>query len=143
MLFDNEIVPGGEWMDITQITNLDGTPLAENNWRNELIGHVTLCWIAGGFHRRGAFFKGYLRIVNGVVVVINRHSARWCSTTTAQLVEVESDMLDLKTNTSIYRFRVLSDMESKLVHAAIRKQVLEKMKICGNIFVFTGDGMIS
>ena len=143
MLFDNEIVPGGEWVEITQITNLDGTPIAEDNWRRKLVGRVTLCWIAGGFYRRGAFFMGHLRIVNGVVLVVNRHSARWCSTTTAQPVEVEPDVFELKTNTSIYRFRVLSGMESQLVHAAIRKQVLEEMKACGNLPVFTEGNTIS
>ena len=81
--------------------------------------------------------------MNGVIVVINRHSARWCSTTTAQPVEVESDIFDLCTNTSIYRSRVLSAMGVEMVNAAIRKQVLEKMKICGNVSVSTGDGTIS
>ena len=93
------------------------TPIAEDNWHHKLIGRVTLYWIAGGFHRRGAFFMGHLRIVNGVVLVVNRHSARWCSTTTAQPVEVEPDVFDLKTNTSIYLFRVLSDkMEICLIY---------------------------
>lgn len=143
MLFDNKIVPGGEWVEITQITNLDGIPIAEDNWRHKLIGRVTLCWIAGGFHCRGAFFMGHLRIVNGVVLVVNRHSARWCSTTTAQPVEVEPGIFDFKTNTSIYRFRVLSDMEAELVHAAIRKQVLAEMKACGNIPFSAEDSTIS
>ena len=66
MLFNNEIVSGGEWIEIVQITNLDGTPIAENNWRHELVERVTMCWITGGFHRRGAFFRGHFRIVNGV-----------------------------------------------------------------------------
>ena len=57
MLFANEIVPGGERVEIMQITNLDGTPIAGDNWRHKLVGRVTLCWSAGDFHCRGAFLR--------------------------------------------------------------------------------------
>ena len=142
MIFENKFVPGAEWVEIQQITDLDGTPLAENNWRHKLIGRVTLCWIAGGFRRRGAFFVGHVRLIDGTALVVNRHSARWCSTTTAQPVEVEPGVYDFQTNTSVYRFRVLSEAESELVHEAIQKQVLAELQLRGSI-VSSGDGMIS
>ena len=145
MLFDNEIVPGAEWVEILRITNLDGTPIAEDNWRRGLFGQVTLCWIAGGFHRRGAFFLGNVRLVDGAALVVNRHSARWSSTTTAQPVEVEPGIFDLQTNTSVYRFRVLSDVEAEMVHEAIQKQVLVEMQLRGEMMssMIAPEGPIS
>ena len=145
MIFDDEIVPGADWVEIVQITNLDGSPIAETNWRRNLFGMVTLCWIAGGFHRRGAFFLGHVRLVDGAALVVNRHSAQWCSTTTAQPEEVEPDVFDFRTNTSIYRFRMLTEEEREIVTAAIQKQVLTEMELRagGATWLLAPEGPVS
>ena len=120
MMFEGAPVPGAEWVEIVHITNKDGSPLAEDNWRHKLFGRVTLCWIAGGLRKRGAFFKGRVQMENGVPVEIDMASERWCSTTTAQPVEVEPGIFDFETNTSIYRFRILNESEVEAIHEAIR-----------------------
>lgn len=58
MLFEGYLVPGAEWVEIVSVRNKDGSPLDENNWRQNLFGRITLCWVAGGFRLRGLFFKG-------------------------------------------------------------------------------------
>ena len=72
---------------------------------------------------------GHVRLVDGAALVVNRHSAQWCSTTTAQPEEVEPDVFDFRTNTSIYRFRMLTEEERETVTAAIQKQVLTEMEL--------------
>lgn len=120
MNFEGSFVPGAEWVEIVHITNKDGSPLAEDNWRQKLFGRVTLCWIAGGLRKRGAFFKGKVVMIQGKVMEIDLDAERWCSTTTAQPVEVEPGIFDFETNTSVYRFRILNENEVEAIHDAIR-----------------------
>lgn len=119
--FGGDPVPGADWVEIVHVTEKDGAPLAEDNWRRGLFGRVTLCWIAGGFRCRGAFFKTKIGLVGGKVVDVDLESESWCSTTTAQPVEVETGVYDLETNTSVYRFRLLSDEEVKIVEGTIEE----------------------
>ena len=118
MIFEGGPVPGADWVEIVRITNKDGSELAPDNWRRKLFGRITLCWIAGGFRRRGAFFKGKLRMEDGKAVEVDLFSNSWCSTTEAQPVEVEPGVFDLETNTSVYRFRLLTEEEA---HRYIQK----------------------
>lgn len=125
MLFEGRTVPGACWVEIVMITNKDGSPLEPDNWRKKLFGRVTLCWIAGGFRQRGAFFKGKIRMENGEPVEVDLDASRWCSTTTAQPVEVEPGIFDFETNTSVYRFRLLTEEEEQKVMDAV-KEVFRK-----------------
>lgn len=129
MLFEGRPVPGACWVEIVRITNKDGSPLDEDNWRKKLFGRVTMCWIAGGFRQRGAFFKGKIRMENGEPVEIDLDASRWCSTTTAQPVEVEPGIFDFETNTSVYRFRLLSEEEEEKVMAAVQEIVKKELEL--------------
>lgn len=131
MRFEGAPIPGGSWVEIVHITNKDGTPIAEDNWRRKLFGRVIFCWIAGGFRQRGAFFLGKVKMFEGKVVEIDSTAERWTSTTTAYPVEVEPGVYDLETNTSVYRFRLLSEVETNEIDAAlnvIRQKRLEMMR---------------
>lgn len=136
MLFDGRPVPGACWVEIVRITNKDGSELEPDNWRHKLFGRVTLCWIAGGFRQRGAFFKGKIRMENGEPVEVDLHASRWCSTTTAQPIEVEPDVFDFETNTSVYRFRLLTEEEEqKVLEAAqevFRKELEMHLQMMGD-----------
>lgn len=119
MRFQGMVVPGASLVEIVTITQKDGTPLEEDNWRRKLFGMVTLCWIAGGFRERGAFFKGNIRMKEGRPVELDLHAGSWCSTTKAQPIEVQPGIFDFETNTSIYRFRILSEEEEQAVCEAV------------------------
>ena len=121
MYFEGSIVPGAEWVEIVQIRNKDSSHLAENNWRRKLIGQITLCWVAGGFKRRGLYFKGDIRIVDGNPIVVDLGTSRWCSTTTAFLIEVAKGVYDLESNTSIYQLRILTKEEKLRVLGIINR----------------------
>lgn len=123
MFFENMIVPGWDWVEIVSVRNKDGSPLEEENWRRNYFGMITRCWIAGGFLKRGAFFRGDIRMINGDVFVVSLHKYSWCSTTEAHPVEVKPDVYDLGSNTSIYRFRILTEDEISKVHAAVDRQL--------------------
>lgn len=129
MIFEGGPVPGADWVEIVRITNKDGSELAPDNWRRKLFGRITLCWIAGGFRRRGAFFKGKLRMEDGKAVEVDLFSNSWCSTTEAQPVEVEPGVFDLETNTSVYRFRLLTEEEAQIVAAAVREAFKEQIQM--------------
>lgn len=129
MRFEGSPVPGGCWVEIVRITNKDGSPLAPDNWRKKLFGRVTMCWIAGGFRQRGAFFKGKIRMENGEPVEIDLEANRWCSTTEAQPIEIEPGIFDFETNTSVYRFRLLTEEEVKAIEKVINVIIEKKLKI--------------
>jgi len=146
MNFEGSIVPGGEWVEIVQIRNKDGSELAEDNWRRNMFGRITLCWVAGGFRRRGLFFKGKIYMSNGKPLVISLDSSSWCSTTQAQPVEVEPGVYDMVTNTSIYRLRLLDADEAELVTEEVRtfvKQKLERVLSEQDTLPIGGDGLTS
>lgn len=139
-------MPGGEWVEIVQIWNKDGAELAEDNWRRKMFGRIALCWVAGGFRRRGLFFKGKIYMTNGKPLVISLDSSSWCSTTAAQPVEVEAGVYDLVTNTSVYRLRLLGVDEAELVTEAVRaavKQKLERVLFEQDPSPIGGDGLTS
>lgn len=129
MLFEGRPVPGACWVEIVTITNKDGSPLEPDNWRKKLFGRVTLCWIAGGFRQRGAFFKGKIRMENGEPVEVDLHASRWCSTTEAQPVEIEPGVFDFETNTSVYRFRLLTEEEEKKVMEAANEVFRKELEM--------------
>lgn len=132
MIFENTVVPGANWVEIVKITKKDGSPLSQDNWRNRLFGRISLCWIAGGFEKRGAFFKFALRMEHGKVMEMDLGKATWCSTTTAQPIETEPGNFELETNTSLYHFRLLSQAEVEQVYTAIahflRREMFEKQE---------------
>jgi len=128
MLFEGREIPGACWVEIVQITNKDGSPLAQDNWRRKLFGMITICWIAGGFQYRGAFFKADLRMKDGEVTKVDLDSVRWTSSTEEQPVKIEPDIYDLETNTSVYRFRILSDEEEIKVNEAVRKTFFQQLQ---------------
>lgn len=122
-------MPGGEWVEIVHIRNKEGTELAAENWRRNMFGRITLCWVAGGFRRRGLFFKGKIYMANGKPLVVGLDSSSWCSTTEAQPVEVESGVYELVTNTSIYRLRLLTADEVEVVTDAIREVIKQELEL--------------
>lgn len=127
MLFEGRPIPGANFVEIITITQKDGSPLEENNGRRHLFGMVTLCWVAGGLRERGAFFKGEFRMKEGRVVEADLYANRWCSTTAAQPIEVEPGIFDFETNTSIYRFRILSREEERVVCETIFRTEQEQI----------------
>lgn len=132
MRFEGMLVPGGNWVEIVKVTNKNGSPLEKSNWRHKLFGRVTLCWIAGGFQKRGAFFKGKISMSEGKVVEIDLDSERWCSTTTAHPIEVEPGVYDFETSTSIYRFRLLNDEEIEVIEKVLWEQFDTRLAILAN-----------
>ena len=77
---------------------------------------------------RGLFFKGEIRMDNGVLTEVKLDASNWCSTTEAQPVEVEPGIFELITDTSIYRLRLLSEEEKNAVWDAVEqafRKVLE------------------
>lgn len=126
--FAGMLVPGSNWVEIVNIREKDGAPLAADNWRHKLFGQITRCWIAGGFRQRGAVFTGKIRMENGNPVVIDLYDKRWTSTTNALPIEVEPGIFDFETNTCIYRFRMLTEEEEMVVNNAIEKAVVEELE---------------
>lgn len=118
LIFGGVVVPGVSWVEIVKVYNKDGSDLSLDNWRLKLFGRITACWIAGGLQSRGAFFFGKLVKENGKIVVLDPYARRWCSTTTAQPVEIELGIFDFETNTSVYRFRLLTKEEEAEAMAA-------------------------
>ena len=139
MIFEGRPVPGGCWVEIVKIYNKDGSELVEDNWRRKLFGRVTMCWIAGGLRQRGAFFKGKIRMENGEPVEIDLDASRWCSTTTTQPVEIEPGVFDFETNTSVYRFRLLTDEEKEKVTAAVEEVVRKELELRFRLMVQMTD----
>lgn len=135
MRFDGMPVPGAEWVEIMHIRQKDGTPLEEDNWRRKLFGRISFCWIAGGLRERNAFFRGKIRIESGKIVEWNLDNVQWTSTTTAQPMEVEPRVFDFETNTSIYRFRILSSDEEELIRHELNE--IAKAKLAAMSMVMT------
>lgn len=117
-------------VEIIDITNKDGTPLEPDNWRRERIGLVTMCWLAGGFHRPTPFFKGAIRLDNNRVTSVDLSWAGNASTGRSFAEEVEPGIFDFTTNTSIYRFRLLDDAEVEMVSAAIDVEIKNMLAQC-------------
>ena len=76
MRFEGTTVPGADWVEIVNVRNKDGSPLTENNWRRNLFGRITLCWVAGGFRNRGLFFKGKIYMGKGKPAVVDLDSCK-------------------------------------------------------------------
>lgn len=127
MRFDGMMVPGAEWVEIVDIREKDGSPLAPENWRHKLFGRISLCWISGGLRERGAFFRGKVRIEEGKITEFNLTNERWTSTTTAQPVEVEPSIFDFETNTCIYRFRIINAEEEDLIRYKLNETAQAKL----------------
>lgn len=127
MRFEGTTVPGADWVEIVNVRNKDGSPLHDDNWRRNLFGRITPCWVAGGFRNRGLFFKGKIYMGKGKPAVVDLNSYSCCSTTGEQPVEVEPGVYELVTNTSIYRLRLLTEEEleqvTDLVESALRKEL--------------------
>ena len=128
MYFEGYAVPGAEWVETVHICNKDGSTLSESNWRRKLIGRISLCWVTGGFRMRGLFFKGEIRMDNGVLTEVKLDASNWCSTTEAQPVEVEPGIFELITDTSIYRLRLLSEEEKNAVWDAVEQELTREFE---------------
>lgn len=128
MKFKGMPVPSANWVKIENITEKNGSPLPENNWRKERIGRISLCWIAGGFQERSAFFKGKILMANNEVTMVDFDSYGWCSTSTAYPKEIESGIFEFETNTSIYHFRLLSEAEVQAISNALNNLLKEQLE---------------
>lgn len=117
-MFDRLAVPAN-LVQIVNITQKDGSPLAPENWRIRRIGIVTMCWIAGGFNCLTPFFKGMFVLKDGEFKFVDLYWEGNASTGRKLPVEVEPGVFDFETNTSIYRFRILLKDEELLIRKAI------------------------
>lgn len=130
MNFDGFDVPCANVVEILSVRNKDDSPLSENNWRRKHFGRITICWIAGGFRMRGAFFKGDIRrSADGNIESVN-NDVSWCSSTVAQPIEVEPGIFDFETNTSIYRFRLIEDEEAFYLMKEVEAFVMQENNDC-------------
>jgi len=110
-------------VQIQNITNKDGSELAPDNWRHKNIGIITLLILAGGIRRLTPFFQIKIRMQEGKVEEIDLDWEGNASTGPNWPVEVEPGIFDFETNTSIYRFRLLSEEEDKTVRTAVEKAI--------------------
>lgn len=127
MLFEGSPVPAN-LVQIVNITQKDGSPLEPDNWRLKRIGLVTMCWIAGGFNRLTPYFKGKIFMEDGEVKGIDLFWNGNASTGRKFPTEVEPGIFDFETNTSIYRFRVLTEEEEQKVSAALEEAVKKEFQ---------------
>ena len=125
MLLDNEKTDAC-LVQIVNITHKDGSLLEPNNWRQKLIGRITMCCFVGGIECMAPFFEGTVHLENGEVTSVNLHYRGNASVGPRPPVEVEPGVYDFETSTSVYRFRTLEQNERNLVldaiHAAIQKE---------------------
>lgn len=121
-MFSSDSLPAN-LVQIAAITQKDGSPLEPDNWRNQLVGIVTVCQIAGGFTCLTPFFRGRFFLKDGAVQWVDLHWSGNASTGRKLPVEVEPGVFDFETNTSIYRFRLLSESEEQLIRAAIESAI--------------------
>lgn len=110
-------------IQIQNITNKDGSELAPDNWRRKNIGIITLLILAGGIHRLTPFFQIKIRMEDGKVVDLDLDWEGNASTGPDWPVEVEPGIFDFQTNTSIYRFRLLSEEEDKTVRTVVEEAI--------------------
>lgn len=122
MRMNGEPIPGS-LVEIQNITNKDGTELAPDNWRHKNIGMITLLHLAGGIRRLTPFFEIKIRMEEGQVVELDLDWEGNASTGPDWPVEVEPGIFDFETNTSIYRFRLLSEEEAETVRSAVQKAI--------------------
>lgn len=113
----------GSFVQIQNITNKDGSPLEPDNWRNKNIGMITLLILAGGIRRLTPFFQIKIRMEEGKVTLLDLDWEGNASTGPDWPVEIEPGIFDFETNTSIYRFRLLSDAEEEIVRAAVHTAI--------------------
>ncbi len=113
-------------VEIVNITHKDGTPLEQDNWRQKLIGRVTLCCLAGGFDCLTPFFEFDVRLEDGKVKEIDLDWEGNASAGVKIPIEVEPGVYDFESDTSIYRFRLLDQDESEMVLDAIREACLKE-----------------
>ena len=125
MRINDQPVPGS-FVEIQNITNKDGSELAPDNWRHKNIGMITLLILAGGIHRLTPFFQIKIRMEDGKVTLLDLDWEGNASTGPDWPVEVEPGIFDFQTNTSIYRFRLLSEEEEETVRTAVRAAIEEK-----------------
>lgn len=114
-------------VQIVNITRKDGSPLDPDNWRHKNIGIVTMCTLAGGFKKLTPFFQTKIRMENGEVTDVDLYWSGNASTGAEWPIEVEPGIYDFQTNTSTYRFRVLSGEEEKTVSMAMRAAAMEEV----------------
>lgn len=126
MNFNGMTVPGS-LVQIVNITKKDGSPLDPDNWRQKNIGMVTICTLAGGFKRLTPCFQAKVRMENGEVEDVDLHWIGNASTGADWPIEVEPGVYDFQTNTSIYRFRILTEEEEKKVRIALRVVAMDEI----------------
>lgn len=122
MKFEHHIVPGAIWVEIVNVSNKDMSPLADNNWRKELIGNISLCWLAGGLKEQAAYFRFAVRMMKNEVTDIFLEHTNHTSRITSQPTETETGDYEIVTQTSIYRLRPLSKQEELAVKNVLLKQ---------------------
>lgn len=125
MRINDQPVPRS-FVQIQNITQKDGSRLEPDNWRNKNIGIITLLILAGGIHRLTPFFQIKIRMEDGKVTLLDLDWEGNASTGPDWPVEVEPGVFDFQTNTSIYRFRLLSEEEEETVRAAVQKAIEER-----------------
>lgn len=122
MRINDQPVPWS-FVEIQNITNKDGSELASDNWRHKNIGMITRLILAGGIRRLTPFFQIKIRMEEGKVVELDLDWEGNASTGPDWPVEVEPGIFDFETNTSIYRFRLLSEEEAEAVRSAVQKAI--------------------
>lgn len=122
MKFEHHIVPGAIWVEIVNVSNKDMSPLADNNWRKELIGNISLCWLAGGLKEQAAYFRFAVRMMKNEVTDICLEHTNHTSRIMSQPTETETGDYEIVTQTSIYRLRPLSKQEELAVKNVLLKQ---------------------
>jgi hypothetical protein len=122
MRINDQPVPWS-FVEIQNITNKDGSELAPDNWRHKNIGMITRLILAGGIRRLTPFFQIKIRMEEGKVVELDLDWEGNASTGPDWPVEVEPGIFDFETNTSIYRFRLLSEEEAEAVRSAVQKAI--------------------
>lgn len=125
----NEMGVPRDLVQIVNITKKDGSPLDPDNWRHKNIGIVTFCTFAGGFKKLTPCFHMKIRTVNGKVKAVNLRWSGNASTGADWPVEVGPGVWDFETNTSIYRFRILTDEESQAVINAVEAEMNKEMEL--------------
>lgn len=145
MNFCGMTVPGS-LVQIVNITKKDGSPLEPDNWRRKNIGIVTMCTFAGGIKELMPFFQVKVHMENGEVADVDLHWAGNASPGADWPVEVEPGVYNFQTNTSIYRFRILTGEEEKMVKTALRVVAMEefsKQITAAGAATAPGDNIVS
>lgn len=119
----NGLAVPGSFVQIQNITHKDGSALAPDNWRCKIIGITTLLILAGGIHCLTPFFQMKIRMEDGELRFLDLDWTGNASTGPNWPVEAEPGIFDFETNTSIYRFRLLSDEEEETVRAAVHAAI--------------------